>query len=39
MNACVFDVLHHWASFTRECHGTVAFQTQTTSIYDVIGHR
>jgi hypothetical protein len=35
----LFCVLHHWASFTRECHGTATLQTQTTSTYDVIGHR
>ena len=37
----LFCVLHtyHYASFTRECHGTAALQAQTTSIYDVIGHR
>ena len=39
-NTCyLFCVLHHWASFTRECHGTAILQTQTTSTYDVIGHR
>ena len=40
-NVYLFCVLHtyHYASFTRECHGTVALQAQTTSIYDVIGHR
>jgi hypothetical protein len=30
---------YHCASFTRECHGTATLQAQTTSIYDVIGHR
>jgi hypothetical protein len=24
---------------TGECHGTAAYKAQTTSIYDVIGHR
>ena len=40
-NVYLFCVLHtyHCASFTRECHGTAALQAQTTSIYDVIGHR
>jgi hypothetical protein len=40
-NAYLSCVLHtyHCASFTRECHGTAALQTQTTYIYDVIGHR
>jgi hypothetical protein len=37
----LFCALHayHCASFTRECHGTTALQTQTTSIYGVICHR
>jgi len=30
---------YHYASFTRECHGTAALQVQSRSIYDVIGHR
>jgi energy-coupling factor transporter transmembrane protein EcfT len=40
-NIYLFCVLHTYycASFTRECHGTAALQAQTTSIYDVIGHR
>jgi hypothetical protein len=39
MHVYLFCVLHHWAFFTRDCHGTAALQAQTTSIYDVIGHR
>jgi hypothetical protein len=40
-NIYLFCVLHTYycASLTRECHGTAALQAQTTSIYDVIGHR
>ena len=40
-NVYLFCVLHNYqcASFTRECHGTAALQAETTSIYDVIGHR
>ena len=40
-NVYSFCVLHnyHCGSFTRECHGSAALQAQTTSIYDVIGHR
>ena len=42
-NVYLFCVLHtymyHCASFTRECQGTAALQAQTTSIYDIIGHR
>jgi len=34
----LFCVLYHCASFTMECHGTAAIQTQTTPMYDVIGH-
>jgi len=36
----LFCALHtfHYASFTRDCHGTAALQAQTTSIYDVMGH-
>jgi hypothetical protein len=34
-------VLHtyHCVPFTGECHGTAAYKAQTTSFYDVIGHR
>ena len=40
-NVYLFCVLHtyHCVPFTGECHGTVAYKAQTTSIYDVIGHR
>jgi hypothetical protein len=31
----LFCVLHHCASFARECHGTAAVQAYTTPIYDV----
>ena len=36
-----FCVLHtyHCVPFTGECHGTAAYKAQTTSIYDIIGHR
>jgi hypothetical protein len=40
-NVYLFCALHtyHCVPFTGECHGTVAYKAQTTSIYDVIGHR
>ena len=40
-NVYLFCVLHtyHCVPFTGECHETVAYKAQTTSIYDVIGHR
>jgi hypothetical protein len=40
-NVYLFCVLHtyHCVPFTGECHGTAAYKAQTTSIYDVIGHR
>ena len=40
-NSYLFCALHtyHCVPFTWECHGTVAYKEQTTSIYDVIGHR
>ena len=30
---------YHCVPFTGECHGTAAYKAQTTSIYDVMGHR
>jgi hypothetical protein len=40
-NVYLFCVLHtyHCVPFTGEYHGTAAYKAQTTSIYDVIGHR
>ena len=43
IHECLFILciayIYHYASFTRECHGTATLQTQSRSIYDVIGHR
>jgi hypothetical protein len=39
---CLFSISPEPISNTRilgECHGTAAYEAQTTSIYDVIGHR
>ena len=40
-NVYLFCVLHtdHCVPLTGECHGTATYKAQTTSIYDVIGHR